>query len=88
MNIVGKTPDDKFVLSGVYDFHSTHGLPLDMLFETLYQNGYIPSWIHFFSEADKNGANFKRLRNKLHLPVVDIYGKDIWRIVDRCLSMI
>lgn len=86
MNIVGKTTDDKIVLSGVYNFHSTHGLPLPTLFEKLDEHGYIPCWVHFFAEAKKNGVNFERLRGKLHIPVSDIYGKKTWMIVNKCLD--
>ena len=86
IQIKGITTDKQFVVSGVYDFHSTYGLPLEELFSMLKALEYIPSWTHFFAEAIENGVNLSRLQNKLRMPVIDIYGKDMWEVVEKCFS--
>lgn len=55
---------------------STLGLPMDVLFKTLDDQGFIIDWIDFCNDALKDGWNLKTLLNKLDVSIFDSYGKD------------
>lgn len=82
LKIVGKTTDNKLVLSGVFDFHCTHGLPLDILFDRLLENDCVPSWQHYAQEASRNGMKTLKLISKTKLAVLDTFGKDAWNKIE------
>lgn len=73
--IVGKTADGKLVVSGVYEFHETYGMPLPFLFDVLRERDMIPDWINFYEWARKNGMKHSRILSKLKDPIEDSYGR-------------
>jgi hypothetical protein len=74
MPVVGKTNEDLFVVSGVYSFYETHGVPFDVLFGGLQARGLIPSWLHLYRDARKAGIAHDRLLGQLDPAIVDSYG--------------
>lgn len=54
--VVGETPEGRFVVSGVFNFFNTYGLPLDIIIEFLWKEGFVPSWEEFYKEAAKAGV--------------------------------
>jgi hypothetical protein len=82
MNIVGKTEDGRYVMSGIFHLYATRGLPLSILFMGLYDNNMIPSPIHFYEDAIGNGWNHKTIFNKLREAYQDSYGDVFWKEVE------
>ncbi len=72
--IVGQTTDGKLVVSKVYLFFETHGIPLDVLFGLLLERGFLPSWEHFYREALSAGMKHERILAKLEEALADSYG--------------
>lgn len=84
--IVGKTENGYIIVSKVYEFHESYGTPLDFLFSYLAENKIIPSWIHFYNEAVRNGMNHDRILNKIKDPIEDAYGVEFAKIVIETLN--
>ena len=51
IEVSGKTVDGFTVVTGVYKFYETNGMPLDVLFETLRNRKMTPDWLSFMLEA-------------------------------------
>lgn len=65
LSVVGSTPDGARVLSGVYVFCATFGLPLDVTLSLLMQKGCVPSWEHYIVEGLNEGAKKSTLVSKI-----------------------
>jgi hypothetical protein len=85
--IVGVTPDGKEVVSGVFRVFDTMGLPLDTVFDLCEQHKLVPSWIHFYDDAIKQGWSEKTIMNRLETSICDAYGKDYWLGVEERLTL-
>jgi len=85
VKIVGKTSDDRLVLSGLFRFAETYGLPLEIIFQLLKDNNMIPSWSHLLEEAKKAQVNMERFKRRLQDNIVDIYGRDYYHEIARRL---
>jgi alanyl-tRNA synthetase len=72
--IVGRTEGGVDVVSGVYRFYETHGLPLDVVLETLKSREAMPCWTAFYQEATAAGMKHKRILSKLEESISDIFG--------------
>jgi len=72
--VVGKTADDKTVVTGVYEFHETYGMPLESLLSYLKDHDMVPDWIDFYRWASKNGMKHERIISKIYDPIEDAYG--------------
>jgi hypothetical protein len=81
IEVVGKTPDGRHVVKGVYNFYETHGMPLDVLFETLRSQGVIPDWLNFMLEAVGAGMSPERVISVLDQAITDSYGSAIRDVV-------
>jgi alanyl-tRNA synthetase len=77
----GLTLDGKPVLSGVYQFHETHGLPLDIIFSLFEERNWVPDWIDFYNSALKAGMKHKRILSKLSEALTDSFGKEWEQVV-------
>jgi len=82
----GKTEDEKLVAKNVYRVYETSGIPLDDLFEHLMTNNGMVSWVDFHLEAQANGMKHKRIMSKLEEAVIDVWGRDFWRVVQERLN--
>lgn len=87
IKIVGRTTDGKDVVAGVYRFFETVGLPLDIVFDELRNRNAIPSWLHFYSEAQAAGLSHDRIISKLEEAVLDCYGAEFCRVVCETLEI-
>lgn len=86
---LGKTVDGKIVVKGVYKFYETNGMPLDVLFETLRNQGMVPDWGTFMLEAVEARMKPARVISMLDPAIADSYGsalRDV--VVVRLRSMI
>lgn len=81
LKVIGKTTDGKLVLSEVYKYYASVGLPLDSLFEGLRQRNAIPSWIHFYNDARQAGIKHSRILSMLDEPLTDVYGVEIKKFI-------
>lgn len=81
LRIVGITTDGKTVVSGVFRFHETEGLPLDILFEALRMKDAQPDWTSFYREALSAGMTPERIFAKLDPALSDIYGSEFRNVV-------
>ncbi len=72
----GITFDGKPVLSGVFQFHETHGLPLNIILSIFQEKNWMPDWIDFYNSATKAGMKHKRILSKLSEAIVDSFGKE------------
>ncbi len=81
LKIVGRTTDGKDVLSGVFRFYETEGLPLDVLFEALLLKEALPCWTSFFQEALAAGMAPERIFAKLDPAIVDVFGTEFRDVV-------
>ncbi len=73
---IGMTTDDKCVMSGVYRFAETYGLPLDMIFTIMQERNQMPSWVSFYKEAKSAGMKHRRIIAKLSEPMREVFGAD------------
>jgi len=75
ISISGKTEDNQHVLSGVFLFVGTLGLPLtDVLFKCK-ESGFVIDWINFYEDALKDGYKSQTVLSKIEEAVVDVFGK-------------
>ena len=84
--VVGKTLDGRLVVSGVYRFYETHGMPLDVVFQILQDKQMLPCWISFHREAMAAGMQHDRLIAKLDPALSDSYGSGFRDYVVRGLE--
>jgi hypothetical protein len=73
---IGTTNDGKVVVSGVFKFFETEGLPLDMVLYLLQERGYVPCWVSFYQEASRAGMRHDRIVGKLEEALADTYDRD------------
>jgi hypothetical protein len=76
LNVTGKTTDGKKVVGGVYRFYETHGLPLNIIFQILLDQGSVPDWLDIYDAALAAGMKHKRILAKLEPDIDDSYGYD------------
>ena len=76
IQVVGKTVEDQLVLSGLYRYFETTGLPLSDIFEEIKNKNMVPSWNHLYEEMVKAGMNHDRIISRLSLDIFDVYGRE------------
>ena len=84
--IVGKTQDGRDVVSGVFRFYESVGLPLDIILDTIRENNTIPDWTAFYKEAKAAGMKHDRIISKLEESIMDVYGVEFQKIVCQTLE--
>lgn len=72
---VGITTDNKPVLSGIYKFYETHGIPLDVIFICFMENNWVPSWIDLYKDCKLAGIKHERIIAKLSEAIQDSFGE-------------
>lgn len=73
---VGTTPEGLAVYTGVYKLYETYGLPLDVIFMTFQDKGWVPDWIDFYIAAVAAGMEHDRIISKLEEAISDSFGKE------------
>lgn len=76
------------VLSGVFKFYDTVGLPISVVLGVFQSQGKQPCWTSFFTDAFKSGWKRETIFSRLEEGIVDIYGKEYWKIVEEKLSVV
>lgn len=79
--VIGKTPDDKFVVDGIWKTYETHGLPLDIIFDVCLQRGWVPDWSKLYIQMVASGMKHDRILSKLESDINDSFGKDFGEAV-------
>ena len=82
---VGITTDGKAVMSGVFMFSDTHGMPLPILFMLMKDYNMVPSPQIFYDDAIKAGWKETTIFNRLEDAYCDGYGKAFWKEVEKRL---
>ena len=88
LRVLGKTQSGTLVVGGVFNFFSTTGLPLDVLFDCLKQKNMIPDWLVFYVEASSSGMKHNRIISVLETTISDSYGAEFSKIVIDRLELI
>jgi len=78
MDIIGLSEDNKQVVDGVFKLFDSTGLPLDVIFDQCKENNMVPSWIHFYEDALRQGWKYKTIFNRLETNVSDVWGRDYY----------
>jgi len=71
---VGKTQDGKTIVTGVYKFYETTGVPLDSILGILEERGMTPDWMALVLEAVEAGMKPDRFLSMLDPAIADSYG--------------
>jgi alanyl-tRNA synthetase len=74
LRIIGRTTDGQLALGGVFRLEDTFGIPLDFALHVLKNNGLVPNWVDFYTQARSNGWKHKTVIQKLSQALVDVYG--------------
>ena len=86
--VIGEAKDGKQVLSNVFRFYDTVGLPLTVVFQILDDKGFLICWSSFFQDATKAGWKPETILSRLEESIVDVYGKGFWLKVREKLMII
>ena len=65
IKVVGKTEDGKMVISGVFTFVGSLGIPLDIVLASFQENNFVVDWLDFRESALKDGWKESTLISKL-----------------------
>jgi hypothetical protein len=76
------------VLTGVFKFYDTVGLPISVVLGVFHAQGKQPCWNSFYSDALKSGWKKETIFSRLEEGIVDIYGKEYWTVVKEKLSVV
>lgn len=87
IQIEGQTEDGRKVVSGLFRFYETHGIPLVMLFTALEGMNVVPDWGPFYHEARRAGVKAERILAMLHSDISDVYGREYRDAVLQRLEM-
>ena len=81
LKIVGKTSSGDVVVSNLFKFFDTYGLPLEDVFLLCKKSDLTPSWLHFYQEAVNGGWTHETIINRLSTSIFDAHGKEYCDIV-------
>lgn len=73
---VGVTPEGKPVMSGVFSFYESHGIPLEIIFMSFIDKGLVPSWIDLYRDMRSSGMKHDRIIIKLQDAISDSFGPE------------
>ncbi len=73
---VGITTDGKPVMSGIFSFYETHGIPLEIIFMSFIEKELIPSWIDLYKDMRLSGMPHNRVMATLQDSISDAYGQE------------
>lgn len=76
IKISGKTTDGRLVVTGLFLFVGTLGLPLADVLLAFEEDNYVVDWIDFYEDALMDGYKSKTALNKIDEGIVDVFGKD------------
>ena len=70
MLYVSGIANGKMVIRGIYQFRSTYGAPLDLIFEKLKENNMVPDWYYLLNQIPPSKVS------ELKQAIIDVYGRD------------
>lgn len=76
--ITGISKDGKIkTITGMFQMYDTYGLPFEISFMGCKKKDQIPDWVDMYIQAVKiSGWGYKRLRSRLSMAILDVWGKD------------
>lgn len=77
IKVIGQTTDNRYIVSGVYRFSETYGVPLFILLEWLEKKHLVIAWIEYVKEALNAGMNIKNIIAKIEEFLLDFSGKEM-----------
>lgn len=84
----GVTTDGLSVMSGMFKYAGTHGIPLDFILMHLKKNNQVMDWIDYIKGALKDGHKPKNIKAKILSAVGDIYGPIYRNEIEKRLNII
>ena len=72
--LIGQTVDGNAVLSGIFKFYETNGVPLDVLFQLMQERNIIPCWKSLYREAREAKMTHERIISMLDSAISDSFG--------------
>lgn len=72
----------------VWQWHATHGFPLELSLPLLADRGLVPSWDTLLEAARKDGANVRTLVRRLQAAALDAYGRAAGQIISDRLPLL
>jgi hypothetical protein len=84
---VGITEDGTAVVSGVFHLFASQGIPLSMVMMMMRDNDMVPSGVHLYDDAVKNGWNDKTIFRRFEEAYSDSYGYEFWKGVKERLMI-
>lgn len=81
MNVVGKTPDCKCVVGGIFKLFDTLGMPLADLFSMCTEKNLQVSMPHFYDDAIASGWKHKTIILRLREALTDAHNLEHANIV-------
>jgi len=89
LQISGKTTDGKEVISGVFRFYETYGLPLTDIFYLIdKEDNAVPDALDLYQSMLIAGMQKDRIISKLREPYVDVFGVPFWDAVKERLDLL
>lgn len=77
LKIVGKTPEGKDVIQGVFKLVSSlTGLPLENILLLMKKHDMVVDWLDFYEQCLKNNWNPNRTLERIRLSVREVYGDE------------
>lgn len=61
-----ETVDGKPVIPGLFKLYDTHGLPLSLACNLIYEHDAAPNWLEFVLDAKKSGWSDKKIMSLCH----------------------
>lgn len=71
MKPVGKTPEGRIVVSGVFGMVETHGIPLELVLARSWEEGMIPDWVELIDSMVRAGKPMDRAVEAVRVAVSD-----------------
>lgn len=71
----------------VWKWKATHGLPIDITLEEMWNRKFMPIWDKLLKAAHKDGANIERLIAELNTFATHIYPEHIWKHIHTHLKV-
>lgn len=87
MKQVGKTKDGIKVMDGVFHMYASNGLPLSVVMMMMRDHDMVPSGVHLYDDAVKNGWSDKTIFRKFEEAYSDSYGHEFWHGVKERLMI-
>ena len=83
-----KLPEGQKVLSGIFEFYDSKGIPLSDIFDHLKSKDLVPCWVSFVRSSKTSGWKKRTLISRLKEAIVDSYGLNFWNEIQEKLKIV